>query len=464
MPIPAERAPVRVVGRYALHEEIASGGMASVHFGKLRGPAGFSPLVAIKALRPQYAKDPEFVKMLTDEARLAARVRHPNVVAVLDVHAGEGELFLVLEYVRGESLQRLLRAARSEHKPVPTSLAVAVVCDVLAGLHAAHEAKDERGEALGIVHRDVSPENVLVGADGVARVFDFGVAKAKNRMQTTREGQVKGKLAYMAPEQLRGEPVNRQADVFAASVVLWEMLTGERLFPADDDARTVDKVLFATVTAPGTLRRDVPKALDGAIMRGLARERARRFGTAREMALALQAAVTPAASSEVGEWVEGLAFDALDKRAQKALAIEASSGAAPTAPTAASPPKRSRGLMFVAASVALATAGAFVALRHFRGIEGGETKVAVPPVASAGEGPAVLIPAVIVPTPASPARTGNPPASTRTGAHRHWSPKRGASPAPAVSGVSPTTRCAGRNADGVIEFDTECLRAAQKAP
>src|SRR5262249_54371047 len=161
------------------------------HFGRLLGPIGFARTVAIKQLFPHFASDPEFVSALLDEARLAARIQHPNVVPVLDVVALEGEIFLVMEYVHGESLSRLLRLARDPGATVPPRIASAILSHALHGLHAAHEAKSEGGERLDTVHRDVSPQNILVGADGVARVFDFGIAKAKFRSQMTRDGQVK---------------------------------------------------------------------------------------------------------------------------------------------------------------------------------------------------------------------------------------------------------------------------------
>src|SRR5215472_12533797 len=214
-------AHARVIGRYALYDELAAGGMATVHFGRLLGHAGFSRTVAIKKLYPQYAKDPEFVSMFLDEARLAARVRHPNVVTTLDVVSTAGELLLVLEYVHGESLSRLLRATAEAGALVPWRIAAAIVSGVLHGLHAAHEAKSERGEPLDLVHRDVSPQNVTVGVDGVARVLDFGIAKAVGRLTHTRGGLVKGKYSYMAPEQVQGI-VTRRSDVFSAAILLWE--------------------------------------------------------------------------------------------------------------------------------------------------------------------------------------------------------------------------------------------------
>ena len=192
--------------------------------------------------------------MFLDEARLAARIRHPNVVPTLDVVAMAGELFLVMEYVQGESLARLSKAALSRGEPIPPEMVVTMLVGALHGLHAAHEANNDHGEPLGIVHRDVSPHNVLVGTDGVARVLDFGVAKATGRVATTQEGHLKGKMAYMAPEQVRGT-VSRQTDVYAASVVLWETLTGKRLFVGDNDVQVFEKVLRGCDVPPRTRSR-----------------------------------------------------------------------------------------------------------------------------------------------------------------------------------------------------------------
>src|SRR5262245_8540847 len=258
------RAP-EVFGRYALYEEIASGGMATVHFGRLLGPAGFARTVAIKRLHRQHAKDAAFVTMFLDEARLAARIHHPNVVSTLDVVSGGGELLVVMDYVHGESLSRLMR-----DRPVPPPLAAAIMNGALHGLHAAHEAKNERGEPLSIVHRDVSPQNIIVGADGLARVLDFGIAKAVDRLASTRDEVLKGKLSYMAPEQLLGNPATRQSDVYAASVVLWEALTGQRLFEGEQ-GEIISGVMNDRVPPPSERVAEVPAALDDIVRRGMSR-------------------------------------------------------------------------------------------------------------------------------------------------------------------------------------------------
>jgi len=310
--------------------------MATVHLGRLLGPVGFSRTVAIKRLHEQFASDPEFVAMFLDEARLAARVRHPNVVPTLDVVATGGELFLVMEYVPGESLSRLARALRGRKATFPLRILSAVMAGVLHGLHAAHEAKDEHGHPLHIVHRDVSPQNVLVGTDGVARVLDFGIAKAAGRIQTTREGQIKGKLSYMAPEQLRGAAVSRASDVYSAGVMLWELVTGQRLYSGDNEGAIVAKVLAGQREAPSkalmrtlsmkdTFRHETLRSLqelDVTILRALASDPHARFATARELAIAIERQLPPATGSEVADWLAQLAGEGLESRAALVAEIE----------------------------------------------------------------------------------------------------------------------------------------------
>lgn len=317
----------RTIGRYALHAEVAAGGMAAIHIGRLLGPVGFARTVAIKRLHPPLAKDPEFVAMFLDEARLAARIRHPNVVSTLDIVATEGELFVVMEYVQGESFARLMRQARSKQEPIPQPIVAAIMVGVLHGLHAAHEARDEQGEPLRIVHRDVSPHNILVGIDGAAHLIDFGIAKARGRMQVTRDGQVKGKLSYMPPEQLLGQGLDHRADVFAASIVFWEALTGRRLFEGIDDGDIYARVLHGELEAPSVYAKGLGSGVDSIVLRGLARDRTARYPSAREMALAIEAVMPLATPSRVGAWVDSLAGDSIAERMEQIADIEGGTSA-----------------------------------------------------------------------------------------------------------------------------------------
>lgn len=318
------QAPQRL-GRYTVFAEIAAGGMATVHLGRLLGSAGFARTVAIKRLHPHLARDPSFVRMFLDEARVAARVRHPNVVHILDVAAEESELLLVMEYVLGESLGRIIRAASLEGLRLPPPVVSAIAINLLDGLDAAHEATSERGHPLGLVHRDISPQNVLVGKDGVARILDFGIAKAEGRMNETQDGSVKGKFAYMSPEQIDGNPVDRRTDIFAASIVIWEALAGERLFMGDRPAALVQAVLTAPIRRPSEVVPQLPPEFDEVVLRGLSRDPNQRFATARDMAIAIERACRPASAREVGEWVELLAGPALRERQSLVESIEAES-------------------------------------------------------------------------------------------------------------------------------------------
>ena len=307
--------------------------MAAVHIGRLLGPVGFAKTVAIKRLHAHLARNPEFVAMFLDEARLAARIRHPNVVSTLDVVAIEGELFVVMEYVPGDSLARLLQGARERGEGVPLPVAASIMVGVLHGLHAAHEASDEKGKPLGLVHRDVSPHNVLVGTDGAAHLIDFGIAKAAGRVQVTREGQLKGKLAYMAPEQLRGGRVDRRADVFGACVVFWEMLTGRRLFDGADEGEIYGQVLRADVPKPSKIAGgDRAKVTDAIVLRGLTRSPEKRYPTARAAALAIEESLPLAPPSQVGQWVERVGEPELAERARRIAEVEGMAGHGTSAP------------------------------------------------------------------------------------------------------------------------------------
>jgi serine/threonine protein kinase len=303
---------------YNLFDSIASGGMGTVHYGREAGGSGLARVVAIKRMHGDLARDPACLAMFRDELRLATRVRHPNVVATLDMVEQEGELLLVMEYVQGESLQDLIARAGIAGALIPPAIAVSIVCGILQGLEAAHEAKNEAGEPLGIVHRDVSPENILVGRDGIARLLDFGIARGAGRKHVTRVGEIKGKPSYLAPEQILdgGQSVDRRADVYGASIVLWEALTGKRLFDGDSPTVTLSRVLTDAVPPPSSVVSSLPQGLDDVVMRGLSREPNDRFATALEMARALRSVCGTLLGFEVGEWVELTAPDSLARQAE----------------------------------------------------------------------------------------------------------------------------------------------------
>lgn len=227
-----------------------------------------------------------------------------------------------MDYVHGESLARLWRLAMERSEPIPLAVTVGVMAGALHGLDAAHEATSESGESLHIVHRDVSPQNILIGTNGIARILDFGVAKAEWRLHTTRDGSLKGKLRYMAPEQLRGAPVDRRVDVFTASVVLWETLTGRRVFEGDDPNIYVARLLDGQVESPLDVAPHLPAPLAEIVMRGLASDPADRFDTAREMARALETTMTPASAREIGDWVERTAGAELQALRARVAALE----------------------------------------------------------------------------------------------------------------------------------------------
>ncbi len=318
---PRPTAP-RVFGRYAIFDKIASGGMASVHFGRLMGPAGFSRTVAIKKLHDEYARDAEFVAAFLDEAKLAARIRHLNVVPTLDVVAVEDEVLLVMEYVQGEALSRILKRLSAKNQNMPHRIVASVLSGALQGLHAAHEATDERGRPLGLVHRDVSPHNILLGADGLARVVDFGVAKAEGRASVTKEARIKGKLSYMAPEQIATGVVSQSCDIYSASVVLWEALTGRNLFQSDNSSTTIGRIVAGEVPLPSSLVRDLPRAYDDVVMRGINRDPAKRYGSALEMALDLERCDGIESPVGVAGWLKNVVGQQLSERAERVAAIE----------------------------------------------------------------------------------------------------------------------------------------------
>ena len=323
----APSAEPETFGRYVLHAPIARGGMATIHLARLIGAEGFSRIVAAKRLHPQFTEDPEFVSMFHEEARIASKIHHPNVVPVLDVVLVGTEVILVQEYVHGVPLDRLFKATLADGPPVPIGVVVAIVAGVLSGLHAAHETKDESDQPLNIVHRDVSPQNVMVSMDGVPRLLDFGIAKAASSVYETRAGLLKGKLAYMPPEQLGGESVTRTADVYSTGVLLWELLVNRRLHEGRGEMDIIKAVMDGdVVTLTGALvdvRASIPNerwaqivALEPVVARALRRASEDRYSTAADMLAALLEAARAAPTMEVAQWVKVLGAEYIERRQQ----------------------------------------------------------------------------------------------------------------------------------------------------
>jgi serine/threonine-protein kinase len=303
-----DRGGQQRLDRYELVAELASGGMATVFLGRILGAGGFQRFVAIKRLHPHLASEQEFVEMFLDEARLAASIHHPNVVPILEVGTSDRGYYLVMEYIEGDTLARLLARAATSRQRIPIPIVLRIMLDTLAGLHAAHELKDDNDQHLSLVHRDVSPQNILVGINGTARITDFGVARAATRLSSTRSGQLKGKLAYMAPEQARGGQIDRRADLFAVGTVLWEVLADKRLFKGEGEADTLNRVLFEPIPRLHDIDPDLPGPLEAVTMKSLDRDPDKRFPTASifadELEKAARASSSIASVREVADYVQ----------------------------------------------------------------------------------------------------------------------------------------------------------------
>jgi serine/threonine-protein kinase len=303
--------PNRLLDPYELVGEIASGGMATVYLGRLAGPSGFQRLVAIKRLHPHLAREEQFVEMFLDEARLAAGIHHPHVVPILEVGQSDLGYYLVMQFVEGETLSGLTSRAYARGVMLPRLVAVRIVLDTLLGLHAAHQLKDGEGRLLGLVHRDCTPQNILVGVDGSSRITDFGVARAAARLAITRPLTVKGKVAYLSPEQASAGELDRRSDIFTMGIVLWEVLAGRPLFTGDNDAAIVARLLTAPIPSLRNFVKDIPPELDEVCGRALQRLPSRRYATAAAMAEALERAALASlgglgSHTDVGRCVEML--------------------------------------------------------------------------------------------------------------------------------------------------------------
>ena len=290
-PAPVPSATLGRAGGYDLLIEIASGGMATVYLGRARDGREGAVLVAVKRPHKHLATDKVFMSMLLDEARLASAIHHDNVVKVRELGFEMGEPFIVMDYIEGASLADLRKELATAERAIDPRVAVKVVLDALAGLTAAHELRDDSGRLLGIIHRDVSPHNVLIGCDGHSRLTDFGIAKAEDRVQVTRTHEVKGKLAYLAPERIdKRRMCTVQSDVFSMAVVLWECIAGRRLFRGEEAVDTLQEVMNAPIPKLRRLGARIPVALDDVIARGLSRDLETRYLTARDFAEAIERA------------------------------------------------------------------------------------------------------------------------------------------------------------------------------
>src|SRR5215470_551177 len=317
------------IGKYVVRRKLAEGGMAEIYLAAVLGPEGFEKDVVIKRVRPGLAGDPDFVRMFIAEARVASRLNHANLVHIFDFDKHEDTYYLAMEYVRGHSLWELRR--RCQERGV----------EVARGLAYAHRLT-ENGQSLGLVHRDVTPHNVLLSFDGAVKLTDFGIAKAGGRATTS--GMLKGKFAYMSPEQARGDTVDARTDVFALGVTLWELLTGARLFEGDGDVAVLRAVQERLIVPPARLNPGVVAPLDAAVMRALERDRARRWPTAQELERALAEVLLVGARSledtDVGAFLrrmfpeEAGVAEAVDGSGSIpiSLSLSAASGAMPSGP------------------------------------------------------------------------------------------------------------------------------------
>lgn len=315
------------IGRYEVVTRLAIGGMAELFLARERGIAGLERLVVLKRILPHLADKPRFIDMFLREARIVARLAHPNVVQIFDLGEDDGNYYIAMEYIHGSTVRELQVLSRQHRRKFPLDVAVGVLIQSLRGLHAAHDLKDLDGKTLGLVHRDISPHNLMCTTDGTVKLLDFGVAKATEEgLEATHSGHLKGKFAYMSPEQARRQEIDRRSDVFGMGVVAWEMLTGERLFKRDHEVDMMKAVLQETVKPPSSYDDSVPPAIDLVVMRALERDRDVRWANAdvmrQELIAAAQSASLDTGPDRIGEWVEQTAGTHLALRRetlQKAL-------------------------------------------------------------------------------------------------------------------------------------------------
>lgn len=307
-------------GRYELLKRLAGGGMGEVFLARQRGLDGFQKLLVIKTLLPHLCDDDEFIAMFKDEARVSAQLIHPNICQVFEFDQVNDTYYMAMEYLRGEDLRRLWKACETRGTPLRVPLICRVIADAAAGLDFAHSLRNSAGEPYNIVHRDISPQNILITFEGGVKIIDFGVAKAAGRAQHTRTGALKGKYSYMSPEQVAGGEIDGRSDIFALGIVLHELLTGRRLFKADSDVQTLARVREAHVAPPSRLNPQLPPGLDDIVLKALAKDPADRFRTAQEFRLALEDWLVggrmSASSAHLAEFLKVVYAERLDKEAR----------------------------------------------------------------------------------------------------------------------------------------------------
>jgi tRNA A-37 threonylcarbamoyl transferase component Bud32 len=276
------------LGDYSILEHLATGGMAEVYLARKVGVGRFEKLVVIKRIRPELTNDARTTGLFLDEARLVATLEHPNIAQVYEIDQVGDSYFIVMEYVQGADLRRLIQASRKRKTPIPLDDAIYVITHVCAALHYAHEKRDHAGRPLDIVHRDISPSNVLVSHDGAVKVCDFGIASGRDRETETIQGVIKGKLSYLSPEQCRSEPLDRRSDVFAIGILLYELSTSTKLFEAASEFELLRTIVEAPIKPPSRLIAGYPEGLSDIVMKALAKRPENRYATAQEMQLALE--------------------------------------------------------------------------------------------------------------------------------------------------------------------------------
>jgi serine/threonine protein kinase len=276
------------LGSYEIVRKLARGGMAELYLARAVGPQGFEKVVVLKKILPNFAENPKFVKLFLDEAKIAAALDHPHIAQVYDMGMVDGNYFFTMEYVHGQDVRAVLRRTARMQRQFPIEHAVQITRNVAAALHYAHERRRPDGSLLDIVHRDVSPSNVLISFDGAVKLVDFGVAKAATSSVKTRTGTLKGKIAYMSPEQAKGAGIDRRSDIFSLGILLWEMITTTRLFKAENDLATIQQIINSTPTPPSQLRPECSPELEQVALKALAADPDRRYATAEELQLDLE--------------------------------------------------------------------------------------------------------------------------------------------------------------------------------